>query len=138
MAATPTRPALPIMRRITRLLEHPKDTTMSYRSGYPLTPTEYAAELARVNRPITDRPIGGHTATKRAFDADASAAFGINEGTIGEPVQRWVADIPCGTPNGYRSHLKAGETACERCRRANAADVAWRKRQRRLHGNEVA
>ena len=104
----------------------------------PYTPTEYNNELAKTGRPLTDRPIGGTTRHKRAADAEASAAFGINEGTIGQPVNRWVADIPCGTTRGYKSHLKAGETACPACKRANSADVAWRKRQRRLNRTEVA
>lgn len=120
------------MRRITRLLEHPKDPTMSFRSGYPLTPTQYAAELERLNRPITDRPVGGHTRKKRQADAEASAAFGINEGTVGEPVEPWQAEWSlCGTDRGYNRHIRNMEPACGRCRKAHAAKSAlWRRRRK--------
>lgn len=38
---------------------------------------------------------------------------------------------PCGTPNGYNSHLRHRETPCDPCRAAHSAEVQWSKKRKR-------
>lgn len=61
-------------------------------------------------------------ANRQAGDDSGAAATGPIKGTALKPITH-------GMISGYRTHLRRGEKACERCLIANAAAKTWRKRQ---------
>ena len=110
-----------------------------------ITDKDYADAMRNRDRPLTDRPIGGNTAHKRAASAAASEAFSHDASDrLAELMEARAKDrsereryklarrvathaaalaalnaTGCGTNNGWLAHRGRNEWPCAPCRDAH-------------------
>jgi hypothetical protein len=73
-----------------------------------------------LTRPLSDKPIGAHTAGKRAADALASEAVQVTPHRKLQPVEKLGKQPPrtydnCGDWGGIAKHQRNHEHQCEAC-----------------------